>query len=137
MSGEAKWWINPDPEAEAYEGPFASREAALAWLRAEGEDGVGVTLIRGRQAEVRLREHVHPEEVLECAEDSVEADVLVDQVNGGPLSVMSAEQKASLGTALAAALDAWQDAQGLRWESWAVTTEHEEPADVSLAEADR
>lgn len=113
QSGEWFWWSGFDEER--YDGPFKTREAAIANL--DGERGY---VCEARQDQLIFSDWLDMEAIFERAEESM-ADNNLTNDDGDPIFDVSVEHAKDLSDRLKRACDEWQAAHGLVFIPWAFT----------------
>ena len=106
-----QWWSSTDEEN--YDGPFKTREAAIAEL--DGECG---WVCEAHQSPLRLADFIDTDLILEGAEDSA-CDM--SNEHGDPIFDVTGDQRGDLEARIKRACDEWQDAHGLRFIPWSFT----------------
>ena len=107
---EHDWkWYSGSNDEEFCHGPFDTRDEAVDAL-----DGYGGFVIEARKDDLRLSAQFSVEAFFEAAEESV-----YDLSNeGDPIFDASSDQERDLQARVRAAIDAWQDAHGLKFVPW-------------------
>jgi hypothetical protein len=119
MSNEQEWkWFSGSNEEEFSDGPFDTREQAIAAL-----DGYAGFVMLARKVPLRLSGYFDADRFLEGAEDSAYdmANSAYDMANedGDPVFDISSDQQADLEARVRAAIEAWQYAHNLTFMPWA------------------
>lgn len=105
------WWSSTDEEH--FDGPFKTRDAAIANL-----DGDLGWVCEAHQSPLRLALYVDVETLLENAEDTASD---LSNEDGDPIFDPSPEQTADLQARIKRACDEWQDAHGIQFIPWSFT----------------
>lgn len=113
QTGKWFWWSGFDEES--YDGPFETREAAIANLN--GEFGY---VCEARQDPLKFSDWLDMESIFDRAEDAM-ADNNLTNEDGGPIFEVSDGQVKDLADRLKRACDEWQAAHGLVFLPWAFT----------------
>ena len=111
--GQWFWWSGFDEEN--YDGPFKTREAAIANL--DGERGY---ICEARQDPLTFSDWLDMGLIFERAEDAM-ADNSLTNEDSDPIFEVSDDQANDLSARLKRACDEWQAAHGLVFIPWAFT----------------
>ena len=107
MSDDWKWWSGSNDEW--YTESHDTRDEAIQSL--EGEGGY---IIEARQGPVSLSDYFDADDFLTIADETL-SDSDLGHPEGDALFECSPEQAADLETRVRAAIDAWQEAHGLKF----------------------
>lgn len=113
QTGEWFWWSGFD--GENYDGPFNTREAAIANL--DGEFGY---VCEARQDPLTFSDWLDMESIFDCAEEAMMDNGHTNE-DGDPVFEVSTEQAKDLAYRLKRACDEWQAANGLVFIPWDFT----------------
>jgi hypothetical protein len=112
MSNEQEWkWYSGSNEEEFSDGPFDTREQAIAAL-----DGYAGFVVLARKVPLRLSGYFDADTFLENAEDAAHDACNED---GDPVFDISSDQQEDLQARIRAAIEAWQYAHNLTFMPWA------------------
>lgn len=113
QTGEWFWWSGFD--GEKYDGPFKTREAAIANL--DGERGY---VCEARQDPLMFSDWLDMDLIFDHAEDRMADNNLVNE-DGDSVFEVSDEQAKDLADRLKRACNEWQAAHGLVFVPWSFT----------------
>jgi len=119
MSTNSWKWYSGDNEENYSYGPFDTREEAIDEARGGYGDDVGIHVIEAIKGEIRVRDYIGADHILEEAEERA-----YDLRGEGDDNIfdVTLDQEKDLAVMLKTACDAWQIKHDLRFVPWVFTS---------------
>lgn len=112
-TANAQWWWSHDDER--FDGPFNTREAAIAEAEVSFGTDDGFYICQATKSAEKLSGHFDAADLIERANDE-SAEFMGE--DGDPLFDPNADQEADLQEIVRAAIDAWQEKHKLVFTQW-------------------